>query len=135
VTTLAPATASVATWIQPDCATTRFAPSDVGFPEAAGIAPSPNQFWSLVFGSVPVPRGQDVKIAYRMTGSGALLLVADGPAHLQVSPDWQEVHGESNWTAHPGDEWGAGFTFSPAGCWEIVGVRGTLVARVGIPVR
>lgn len=134
VTTVTP-TASVAAWVQPNCATTRFAPSDVGLPEAAGIAPSPNQFWSLVFGSVPVPRGQDVKIAYRMTGSGALRLVADGPAHLQVAPDWQEMHGGSNWTAHPGDEWGAGFTFSRAGCWEIVAVRGTLVGRIGIPVQ
>ena len=122
-------------WIQPDCAISRFAPSDIGLPEAAGIVPSPNQLWALVFGSVPVPRGRDVKIVYRMTGGGALRLVADGPSHLQVAPDWQEMHGGSNWTTHPGDEWGAGFTFGRAGCWEVVAVRGTLVGRVGIPVQ
>ena len=61
---------------------TRFAPSDIGLPEAAGIVPSPNQLWALVFGSVPVPRGRDVKIVYRMTGGGALRLVADGPSHM-----------------------------------------------------
>jgi hypothetical protein len=129
------ATASVPTWIQPDCATTRFAPSHIGLPEAAGIVPAPNQFWALVFGSVPVPRGQDVKIVYRMTGGGTLRLVADGPSHMQVAPDWQEMHVGSNWTTHPGDEWGAGFTFGRAGCWEVVAVRGTLVGRVGIPVQ
>ena len=114
---------------------THFAPSDVGFPEASGIAPSPNQLWSLVFGSVPVPAGQDVKIVYRMTGSGSLRLVADGPGHLQVTPDWEEMHTSSTWTVHPGEEWGAGFTFTRAGCWEIVAARGTVVARVGISVR
>jgi hypothetical protein len=47
----------------------------------------------------------------------------------------EEMHKGSNWTARRGDEWGAGFTFSRAGCWEIVALRGTLVGRVGIPVQ
>ncbi len=125
---------SAIVWVQPNCAPSHFLKYS-GMPEVQGIIPGANQLWLLMFAPVPMPRGQSVKIAYQMTGSGPLRLVADGPDHVQIAPDWEQAHtGGSTWTIHPGDQWGAGFTFTQPGCWEVVALRGSLMGRVGIPV-
>jgi hypothetical protein len=89
----------------------------------------------LLFESAPLPSGRDIKIALRLTGTGSLVVSAVGPGGARIAPDWgPEEHGSSSWHTHPGDEWGVGFTFPRAGCWEVVAVRGSLAARVGLPV-
>jgi hypothetical protein len=120
---------------QATCTQSHFEAYNGGFPEVQGIINSPNQFWALLFASEPLPTGQDIKIVWRMTGSGPLMLAAYGPAGMRVAPDWgPEVHGGSTWSTHPGDEWGAGFTFPRPGCWEVVAKRGSLAGQIGLPV-
>jgi hypothetical protein len=75
--------------------------------------------WGLVFARVPLPVGEEVKIVWRMTGSGPLRVAAtlsDGtPAGRTFGP---EAHSGSNWK-RPGQEWGTGFVFPKAGCWDL----------------
>jgi hypothetical protein len=94
--------------------------SSVG-PEVQGTAANAS-LWLLLFG--PTKTGDDLKIVWRMTGTGDLHLVAIGPQGQQVAPDWgPEAHESSNWN-RPGDEWGAGFTIPVAGCWDLRASRG-----------
>ncbi|NRQ35648.1 hypothetical protein HII36_27995 [Nonomuraea sp. NN258] len=90
-----------------------------GFPEVEGTARDA-ELWGLLFtGPPPLPRGEEVKIVWRMTGDGPLKVSAalgDGtPAQLVWGP---EAHGGSTWQ-RPGQEWGTGFVFPKPGCWEI----------------
>ena len=76
--------------------------------------------WALPFASVPFMTGHEVKIVWRMTGSGSPRFTATGPNGddpdaLQWGP---EEHVDSSWK-RPGDEWGTGFRFTDAGCWRI----------------
>lgn len=76
------------------------------------------ELWGLVFAPVPVPVGQEVKIVWRMTGDGPLQISvtrSDGtPARRTFGP---EEHSGSTWD-RPGQEWGTGFVFPKAGCWN-----------------
>lgn len=95
-------------------------PAVVAGPEIEGTSANAS-LWVLLF--QPLTTGQDIKMAWRMTGSGRLHLVAIGSQGQQVRPDWgPEAHLSSNWN-RPGDEWGAGFTFSVAGCWDMHATR------------
>ncbi len=90
-------------------------------PEVQGTAATAS-LWLLLFG--PAKVGTDLKIVWRMTGTGDLHLVAIGPQGQQIAPDWgPEAHDSSNWN-RPGDEWGAGFTIPVAGCWDLRASRG-----------
>lgn len=76
--------------------------------------------WALPFAPLPFVAGHEVKIVWRMTGSGSPQFTATGPSGedpdvLQWGP---EVHLDSTWN-RPGDEWGTGFRFTDAGCWRI----------------
>lgn len=63
--------------------------------------------------------GQEVKVAWGMTGSGRFRVVAYGPNGQRLLPTWgPERHSSGNWV-HPGGEWGTGFVFPSAGCWRI----------------
>lgn len=78
---------------------------------------------------------QEIKVVWRMTGSGDLSINATGPDGKVLKPEWgPESHGSSNWD-RPGDEWGTGWVFPSAGCWTINATRtngsGYLVLRVG----
>jgi hypothetical protein len=81
------------------------------------------ELWALPFTSIPLPVGKEVKIVWRMTGGGPLRITAtrsDGmSARRTFGP---EEHGGSNWN-RPGDEWGTGFVFPAAGCWDLRLVR------------
>jgi len=100
-----------------------------------GSQPPRVRFWVLLFDSAPLPTARDIKLVLRMTGTGSLLVAAVGPGGARIAPDWgPEVHGTSSWDTYPGYEWGIGFAFPRAGCWEVVAVRGSLPARVGLPV-
>ncbi|HZD72327.1 MAG TPA: hypothetical protein VE776_00285 [Actinomycetota bacterium] len=92
--------------------------SDTGFVEVRGSARNAT-LWGLVFARVPLPVGEEVKIVWRMTGSGTLRLAAtlsDGtPAGRTFGP---QAHAGSNWK-RPGQEWGTGFVFPKPGCWDL----------------
>ncbi|MBY8870613.1 hypothetical protein K7640_02005 [Micromonospora sp. PLK6-60] len=91
--------------------------------------------WALFFPRTPVlSPGTEVKVAWRMTGSGDLAISATGPDGTTVAPAWgPESHGASSWQ-RPGQEWGTGWSFPTAGCWTITArrgdVSGALVVRV-----
>jgi hypothetical protein len=67
----------------------------------------------------PVRAGDQLKIAWRMTGQGDLSVTSTSPSNrpgtLTFGP---EPHGGSTYD-RPGDEWGTGFLFDEAGCWHI----------------
>jgi hypothetical protein len=98
--------------------------------QAAGAA-----LWALPFSTLPFTTGHEVKIVWRMTGSGSPRFTATGPGG--ADPDalrWgPEEHFDSTWN-RPGDEWGTGFRFTDAGCWRITvrrdGSAGSIWVRV-----
>lgn len=63
--------------------------------------------------------GQEVKIVWRMTGTGDLAITVISPsgqsAPLTFGP---EPHGGSTYE-RPGDEWGSGYRFDEPGCWHL----------------
>jgi hypothetical protein len=76
--------------------------------------------WALPFEPLPFVAGHEVKIVWRMTGSGPPRFTVTGPNGedpdaLQWGP---EEHLDSTWN-RPGDEWGTGFRFTDPGCWRI----------------
>jgi hypothetical protein len=70
-------------------------------------------------GHVPPRAGEQLKIVWRMTGSGPLrvaVVAPDGSARpLAFGP---QRHTASSFRG-PGDEWGTGLRFDTAGCWHI----------------
>jgi hypothetical protein len=94
--------------------------SENALPEVHGQA-SNGELWALLFNTLHAK--QEIKIVWRMTGTGDLHLIAHGPQGQRLAPVWgPEAHGGSNWN-RPGAEWGAGFTFPVAGCWDIHATR------------
>jgi hypothetical protein len=104
-----------------------------GLPERQGAGDGAT-LWALFFQGV-VTAGQEIKVVWRMTGSGEFSVSATGPDGTVVRPVWgPEAHGDSNWE-RPGDEWGTGWVFPTAGCWTVNARRtsgsGQLALRVG----
>jgi hypothetical protein len=91
--------------------------------------------WGLVFASAPIKAGAQVKIVWRMTGSGPLTVVAFDPEGktrpLLFGPAY---HGSSDYH-RPGQEWGTGFSFDKPGCWRITLSRTSSAADVYFEVR
>jgi hypothetical protein len=108
-------------------------PSAAG-PEIHGRSSADVSLYGLVFHHYPVPAGQVIKIAWRMTGSGSPRFTAVGPSGTRIRPAWgPERHGGSTWR-RPGQEWGTGFRFPDAGCWTVRVKRGPAVAVAGVLV-
>jgi hypothetical protein len=77
---------------------------------------------------------EDVKIVWRITGTGVLHLVTVDPNGRQHRLQWgPELHTGSNYT-RPGDEWGAGYRFTEPGCWTLRATRGAASANVWLHV-
>ena len=79
------------------------------------------ELWGLALGPghVPPRAGDELKIVWRMTGSGPLQVLFTAPdGGRQPLVFGPEAHGESNYR-RPGDEWGTGFRFTGSGCWHI----------------
>ena len=75
--------------------------------------------WALFFNPVPPPAGKEIKVVWRMTGSGGFTFRVSDARGMVVPLVWgPESHTGSNWN-HPGDEVGTGFNFPHAGCWDI----------------
>ena len=61
------------------------------------------------------------------------LLASDSEGN-RLEPIWgPDAHGGSNWD-RPGNEWGAGFVFPHAGCWEIQAASGSNTGRMWLDV-
>jgi hypothetical protein len=79
------------------------------------------QLWGLALGpgEVPPRAGDELKIVWRMTGSGPLRIVFTAPDGRQRPLVFgPEAHSASSYH-RPGDEWGTGFRFATHGCWHI----------------
>lgn len=102
-----------------------------GFPEVQGAA-SGGQLWGLIMANegLPLQASSDIKIVWRMTGSGSLTITTFGPNGATAPLTFgREEHSSSNYD-RPGDEWGTGFDFPVAGCWQIHAARGDLAGDV-----
>ena len=109
------------------------APSQ-GLPETQGTATGV-QLWALFFADMPIHPKQEIKIVWKMTGSGSFHLSTHGPHGMPAQPTFgPEEHGGSNWN-RPGDEWGSGFIFPVAGCWDLHATRGTASGDVWLIVQ
>jgi hypothetical protein len=108
-------------------------PPHGGFPEA-GLDNSKGSFWALLFNRVPPPAGMEIKVVWRMTGSGEFIFrISDAngkPIPLVWGPD---MHGGSNWN-HPGDEVGTGINFPHGGCWNVHVTRANVSADLWVEV-
>ena len=120
---------------------------EIPAPQVRGTIRRPASLWTLFFlpeqASWSDPSrarfdglvGQEVKIVWRMTGSGPLRLLAYGPAGERLAPIWgPERHLGGNFI-HRGDEWGAGFRLPSAGCWKLRATRKTLAGAIWIVLR
>jgi hypothetical protein len=108
-------------------------PATNGLVERQGVGTGAS-VWALFFLTGPgISAGDEVKVAWRMSGSGALSMAATGPGGRTVRPVWgPEPHGSSTWS-RPGDEWGTGWVFPVPGCWTITLTREQGQGR--LPVR
>ena len=82
------------------------------------------EVWGLLWQMPPLEVGVEVKMVWRVTGSGEFTIRAmsrGAEADLTWGPNF---HAESNFD-RPGDEWGTAFVFPEPGCWEIQITRGT----------
>jgi hypothetical protein len=91
--------------------------------------------WALVFDDHPFTVAHQVKIAWRMSGSGPLRLSATNLDTHQTVPAWTgpDPHSSSSWH-RPGDEWGSSWVFPTAGCWQITASRTTVTGAVTVTV-
>lgn len=104
-------------------------------PEMQGKA-THAELWALFFADPQSVRvGQEVKVVWRMTGSGNFQITARHAKGIQTQPIWgPEEHGGSSWH-RPGNEWGTGFRFSSPGCWNLHATRDRAAGDVWIMVQ
>jgi hypothetical protein len=63
--------------------------------------------------------GKQMKVVFRVTGSGKPRFVAIAPDGSNNAPvDGPTAHSGSTWE-RPGEEWGTTFGFAEAGCWRL----------------
>jgi hypothetical protein len=106
-----------------------------GGPEVQGTA-THAELWALIQSTTGVPPQAHslVKIVWKMTGSGRFTVVALGPHGIKVSPSPGPIaHLGSSWN-RPGDEWGTGFSFPVAGCWDLHATRDNAFGDVWLTI-
>ncbi|HEV3102657.1 MAG TPA: hypothetical protein VG426_10015 [Candidatus Dormibacteraeota bacterium] len=104
-----------------------------GFPET-GLDAKGGSVWALFFAPVPPTAGKEIKVVWRMTGTGAFVFRASDADRRVVPLAWgPQGHLSSDWT-HPGDEVGTGFNFPHAGCWNIHVARSDVSADLWLKV-
>ena len=108
--------------------------STQGIPEAQGRS-ADLTVWALFF-LRPFEAHKDVKIVWRVTGTGSFQVRGYQPLGATALPTWVQQHGGSNWEK-PGDEWGTGFNFpsASAGCWDLHITRGKSSGDLWIEVK
>jgi hypothetical protein len=95
------------------------------------------QLHGLVFArGLPLRASEkDLKIVWRMTGSGPLTLAAYDARGRKVALAWgPEEHGGSTYH-RPGDEWGSGYRFAAPGCYRLTARRTVGRAEVWLRIR
>ena len=101
-------------------------------PEMQGVGRGATLFG--LFFSARATAGEQIKVAWRMTGVGDLSMVATGPGGRTLRPVWgPEPHSGSSYH-RPGDEWGTGWTFPTGGCWTIQAKRKSATAKIVLRV-
>lgn len=108
--------------------------SNLGFPEVQGTTQSMD-LWALFLG---YPRAkEDGKILWKV-GIGfddPIHIVGLGPHGLRILPFFgPELHTGSSWN-RPGGEYGTGFKFPVAGCWNLHVTGGKGVGDVWLVVQ
>lgn len=90
--------------------------------------------WALLDEPPPWKPGQEVKVVWRSTGTGAFRVVAVGPGAQEVPPvSGPTQHYGSNWN-RPGDEWGTFFRLDEPGQWVFRVRRGSATASLALAV-
>ncbi|HLZ63373.1 MAG TPA: hypothetical protein VKR06_41090 [Ktedonosporobacter sp.] len=127
-----PPLSSIPETCQPTALTTN---TTTSIPEAQGKATNA-ELWALFFADPQsIHTGQEIKIVWRMTGSGDFQIVARHAGNIQVKPIWgPDAHGGSSWN-RPGSEWGTGFNFPSPGCWDLHTTRGAASGDLWIMVK
>lgn len=80
--------------------------------------------WGLLWARPPFEVGTEVKMVFRVTGTGEFALSAVHQDGESLEPSWpatgpaQRASNESNY-GRPGDEWGVAYIFPTGGCWNI----------------
>jgi hypothetical protein len=75
--------------------------------------------WGLILSPLPIRVGDEVKIVWRMTGSGSMRVRAVSPQGRVAPLAWgPDAHGGSTYH-RPGEEWGVGYRFTAPGCWRL----------------
>jgi hypothetical protein len=109
-------------------------PPDVSPELVVEVPADGGEVTGLLWDELPAEVGTDLKIVWRVTGTGELAVRSvrpDGSAgELAFGP---EPHVGSNFEA-PGAEWGTGFRFDVPGCWRIELSRDDVTAQLAIPV-
>jgi hypothetical protein len=78
--------------------------------------------------------GKELKIVWRVTGTGQARFSATGPGSRTIAPVWgPEGHGGSNFN-YPGEEWGTGFVFPTPGCWTVHVARDDMTGWLSLPI-
>jgi hypothetical protein len=93
--------------------------------------------WGLIMADGPdnpLRINEQVKIIWRITGSGALDLLNIGPDGTAHPLQWGPVEHLSSSYTRPGDEWGAGYLFTQPGCWTLRATRGTASSSVWLEI-
>lgn len=89
--------------------------------------------WALFF-APEVVVNREVKIVWRMTGSGDFTMTATGPEDVSVEPSWGPLEHSGSSFRKPGQEWGTAWVFPASGCWTFTATRGADSARLTIRV-
>jgi hypothetical protein len=131
----APSSAPASAAVTPGCHADSVTSTGMGL-EIRGVGQGATLYGLLMpISPLPVRTGQELKIVWRMTGSGPLRLSYTGPHGERGTLAWgPEPHGGSNYD-RPGEEWGAGYTFPTAGCWRLHAERTSGSADAWLPVR
>lgn len=111
---------------------------DTPAPEVDGgmqATDSGGQVWVLpVGGDFPPIVGQEVKLVFRITGTGEFSVVAVDPSGTAHKPiNGPDRHITSNFD-RPGEEWGAVFQPDTAGCWQFQARRGDVSGSLAVSV-
>lgn len=90
--------------------------------------------WVLLLGGTPLSVDEPVKVIWKVGSGSEPGMVGVGPRGEEIEPMFLNEQGGSPWD-RPGDlEWGTGWTFPQASCWELRVTRGDASAGVEVPV-
>lgn len=103
--------------------------------EIRGTTPQGHQLYGLLFTNGPVRAGDDVKIVWRMTGSGALQATATGPDGQLAPPVGGPTPHAGSTYDRLGDEWDTTYRFDQPGCWHLQLTRDDTRSDIWIDVQ